>query len=291
MAKGEGAPTLKFAASHGAFSSYLKEKQEGISKEHQEWARLLDNFGSYLDDPIDKTLLSLVINGYVDHEPLVEAVAGLEAGAADEEVKEAYGRAWNVWRNNFRDNKDEVLATFAATFPPSASSISANDADSAFQLLRSLGADDFADELMDEWMKHRVGPRVRELQPDALNLFDRLKDREFIRRTTTALAAAGRELPTIGDAYRKLGVQQGYNEEDIEAIAATSIEDIQAFLVANEGRDLVRGVKIVLELFDNGDAYRLASASTREAVLRLADRSGYSADKFKRIYGIEREQA
>jgi hypothetical protein len=284
MGQGEGAPRLKFALSHGAFSSYFQEKNN-VPELEKSWGRLLDNFHSFLDHALDKALTELVVQGHIESGPLVEATEEFERGALAEDAKNAFHNVWDIWRHTFQNNRDEVLREFAARFPPAASSLSANNADATFQLLRSFGAGDLANELMEEWMRHRTGERSKELHPQLLNEFEKLRDQVFIARTEEEFARAGKHLPPFGDAILKLGERQGHNPEDIDAIAAATPDQIVQFLLANNGRQLVMGVKASLEL--GGDAvYDKAAENVRAALSFLAARSDYESDRIKRAYGV-----
>lgn len=285
MAQGEGAPGIKFAFSYGAFSSYLRNQKEDVPEQEKSWGQLLDNFQAYLDHPLDKVLGELVVQGHVEGERLLATIDEFEHGAVSEEVKEAFHSVWDLWRLTFENNREEVVREFLARFPPAASSMSPTNADATFQLLRSFGEGAHADRLIEEWLTHRVGERSKELNPEYLNEFERLKDLTFIARTSEAFAQAGEHLPPFGDAILKLGLRQGHNPEDIEAIAAATPDEIAQFLLANTGRQLVMGVKATLEI-GGSEVYDQAVERLRQALLALAARSPYEADRIRRAYNV-----
>lgn len=285
MAQGEGAPGVKFAFSHGAFSSYFRDKREDVSEQEKSWGQLLDNFQAYLDHPLDKVLSELVVQGHVEAKLILAAIEEFEHDAVTEDTKRAFHDVWDLWRLTFQNNREEVVREFLARFPPAASSMVPANADAVFQLLRSFGEDAHANRLIEEWLRHRVGERSKELNPEYLNEFEPLKDPIFIARTSEVFAQAGEHLPPFGDAILKLGLRQGHNQEDINAIAAATPEEIIQFLLANTGRELVMGVKATLEIGGEG-VYETAAQHMRQALLALAARSHYEADRIKRAYGV-----
>ena len=285
MAQGEGAPDIKFAFSHSAFSSYFRENNEDVSEQEKSWGQLLDNFQAFLDKPIDKALRDLVVHGHVEAESVLATIDEFERSAVAEAADEAFHEAWNLWRLTLQNNREEVVREFLTRFPPAASSMNPINADATFQLLRSFGEDAHADRLIEEWLRHRVGERSKELKPEYLNEFERLKDPTFIARTTEAFTQLGERLPPFGDAILKLGLRQGHNQEDIDAIAAATPDEIAQFLLANTGRQLVMGVKATLEIGGDG-VYEIAADHMRQALLALAARSQYEADRIKRVYNV-----
>jgi hypothetical protein len=289
LGQGEGAPPLAFALAHGAFSSYFADQRQDVPPQEQTWSRMLDNYGTYLDAPIDEVLKHLVVHGTVQTPALRDAVQALEAGAADEAIKDAFSGAWRLWRDNFRSTRTQVIEAFQRHFPPAAATISSFNADATFQLLRSMDAGAEADALMAQWLGHRVGARARELHPEALNDVEALKDRAFIEAAAAAYAQAVPVFPNLRQVLDKLSLRQGYNEEDIQALAATSHQDLMAHLLANEGRDLVMGLKAALELPDQPGIYAQARAKVREVLLTLGDRSPFDQDRIWRLYGVRRE--
>ena len=184
MAQGEGAPPIKFAFSHGEFSSHFRNQKAEISEQEKSWGQLLDNFRAFLDHPLDRVLGELVLQGYVEGARLLAAIEEFEHGAVAEEVKEAFHGVWDLWRLTFQNNREEVIQEFLARFPPASSSMSPSNADATFQLLRSFGEDAHANHLIEEWIRHRVGNRSKELNQECLNEFEPLKDPVFIARTS-----------------------------------------------------------------------------------------------------------
>lgn len=285
LGQGEGAPSINFALSHGAFSSYLRNKKDDVPEREKSWGRLMDEFDTYLDHPLDKSLCELIVQGHIEGERILTAIDDFERGALADDAKDAFHGVWDLWRLTFQDNREEVVQQFLDHFPPAASSMSPINADATFQLLRSFGEDENADRLIEEWLMHRVGERSNELDPEYLNEFERLKDPFFIGRTSEEFARSGGCLPSFGDAILKLGSRQGHNSADIEAIATATPEEISNFLLANTGRPLVAGIKATLEI-GGGEVYDQAVERMKEALLSLAARSPYEADRIKRLYNV-----
>lgn len=282
---GEGAPTLKYAVSHGAYSSYLRSKEATVSEQEKSWADFLDGYGFYLDDAVDKVLCDLVINGHVDAKRAIDAVEHFEQAAAHASARDDFHRVWDLWRLTFQENRDEVIGGFAKAFAPAAEFLSAQNADSSFQLLRSLGEDELVDKSIEIWLQYRVGERAVELRPESLNEFEPLRDPRFISRASEELSRIGPTIVNFGDAIMKLGARNGYNREDVESIAQASPDELVRFLLSNSGRMLGMGVKATLEL--GGDEINdLAASRMKESLLLLGARSPYEADRIRRIYGV-----
>jgi hypothetical protein len=290
MTQGEGAPSIAFAFSHGAFSSYFRDKDTEVPEQEKAWGKLLDDYHAYLDHPLDKSLSELVLNGHADGKSLTEAINNYEQGSAAEDAKNEYHATWGLWHNAFHNNRDDVVLAFTERFPPAAAHISSNNADATFQLLRSLGANAEADVLIEQWLHHRQGERSKELNPDAMNSFERLRDPGFIARSTEAYAIARRNLPSLEESILKLGLMQGHDEEDIECIAATSPEEIKRFLLNNQGAQLARGVRSIVDLNGHGEIYVKATGNMRAALLSLARDSPYQADRIRRSYGVQQDE-
>jgi hypothetical protein len=123
-----------------------------------------------------------------------------------------------------------------------------------------------------------------------MNSFERLRDPGFIARSTEAYAIARRNLPSLEESILKLGLMQGHDEEDIECIAATSPEEIKRFLLNNQGAQLARGVRSIVDLNGHGEIYVKATGNMRAALLSLARDSPYQADRIRRSYGVQQDE-
>lgn len=285
LGKGEGAPSLKFAKRFAVASAF--NDHEELKPEEENWLKILRSFGYRMDDAIDWQLTKLVTNGFSENSRLRAAVEQYGDGVETEAAHLAFRHAFDSWRTAFNENQEEVLQNFTSSFPLVAHSINGTDADSTFRLLRSFGADVKANELMELWMSFRTGHRLEELSPFNLNQGGKISDPKFIEVTDAAFATMPQAIYLFEDSLHKLGMRGELDEHEMQALAVATPEEIAAYLIANKGEQIVSGVMAALRLTDPNGRKSQTAQNVKHALLMIAAKTPYSADRIMRTYGVD----
>lgn len=289
LGAGEGAPPIRAVVGFASMAHYMRMQNQEVPPQERAWARQLDTWGIPLDHDLDAALARLVTHGHVDDPTLHAALDDYEGVGDEQQARAGLDAAWAAYGGTFDDNRDEVIRQFDQNFTRLAGRESARQLDAIAGLLRRLSADDVADRLIETWLGHRVGARVGELEPSELNEWEPISDPVLIRRAAEQRAAFPRPAAPLQDAFDTLSARQGYSPEHVQAFAAVTVEELEAFVRRQRGRRVAQGVKSVLELTGDESAPR-AVANMRDALRRIGAESSYQAERVARIYGVRREE-
>jgi hypothetical protein len=158
-------------------------KQEGAKKNktvaQKGWEDLLRRYGYYIDGRLDMILEKSVKDGYPDMAKLQVAVVAFDEDRRKYKRHEAIQAAWALYHDKVGDNSEEVISAIYKAVLEGVSDISAPNTSAAIKLLRDLGDDPKASDLIKAWIAARSTLRWIEFSPQNVEIFGQISDFAF----------------------------------------------------------------------------------------------------------------
>jgi hypothetical protein len=263
----EGAAPIDFIAErHKRQVMALKEEP---SEKETRWGVLLDGYKFQYFSEFDKTLKEGVVRGYFDIDRLKEEAMTLERRYAAEDRRTEYHNAWRIYHDSFDDNEADLVETMCRSFKTAYRHIDAMNANSTFTLLRELGHDDKADELITFYVENVENDQV----------FDR--SRWFSEKDVTDqafLEAIARRRSKAKDTREPLDVltavakREGWNREDAKLLSELTADDYYNMFKATRSEELGDIVRMALS-FGQGEREQKIAALAKEALVKIGQES------------------
>jgi hypothetical protein len=242
---------------------------EEPSEAEKKWGVMLDAYKFHYFSEFDKLLREGVERGYFDVDRLKEEAATLEARYAAQELESEYHAAWRIYHDSFDDNEAELVEKMYQSFKEGCNHIDAMNANSTITLMRELGHDDKADELVKYFVENVEDDRV----------FDR--SRWFSEKDVSdpaLLDAIAKRRSKVEDARKPLDVltavakRQGWNREDVKLLSELTSEDYYKMFKEVKGEELDVIVRMALS-FGQGEREQGIATMAREALVKIGQES------------------
>jgi hypothetical protein len=161
----------------------------------------------------------------------------------------------------------------------SVSHISSTNLNNTVVLLRQLGRDDLADDLIERFIDaHKAEPAAFDLSQDDFG--DLISDLT-LRQRFEAAHVAHRQLPTLSESLVFMAAFSSYNPDHVVAMRLASVGDYEQVFRTFNGADLRNAIKSSLRFKTGEDA--VIGQRAREALLRLKALSPLNALRLARF--------
>jgi hypothetical protein len=261
-----------------AADAQLDPQAAAENEKRKRWAQVLEDYGVFTSvDAFDLALMKVVERGYVEESGLSEAAADLDAQFKAGDLEQQFSDAWNIFHESFGDEEDKLIETLVDTFKKTARRITPLNLNGTVRLLRELGRQDKAEELIEFYMAERK---------DETALFD-LSDYSFAGEITEtsildkfkAKVAEPTAKPSLLDSFERLVAGEGGKIER-NVISAASADELFTLFKAGQNKNLHRWIRGALQ-FDPAVAAR-----TKSALEKIASESELNRVRVSR-YGIK----
>lgn len=289
----EGAPPLAFVEKFSAMTRLVEQisarassTSDGDNEEEAHWANLVEQYGFNGDDDLSRALLDAVLIGFPDLDRISAVVQSIEIDRLRSSDRDDFQEAWSRYHHYVTENGDEVLNAIERTWPKVSGHDNVSNLLSVVNMLRRNGRHARASQFIDQWLLERSGGRADELAPRELSIFAKIDDDEFLRKAEDVRAASASVMP-LAEALVCLSERKRM-EEAAAAVAASSADQLVDALERNAGPHLPVAIKECLTLrgYQHMEAFETAEARVRDALLIIARRSRWSADRIRLKYGV-----
>jgi hypothetical protein len=283
----KGSISIEFIRKYNRLATYFnKENNVKPNEDEQRWEDLLKSYGYRMTNNFDACLIDFIERGYIEDIPALDIAREIDAQARLEEQDVELKGAWMQFRDAFALDDDDFKSKLFSGTMKVLGSINPENIDSSICMLRRLGDDDRANELIDKYVELRMQEAASLFDPDRPSLLRELRDESLRERLQTAFESQ-RKLPTVREALVKIGQERGWGVEEDEALRAVSEDQIYD-LFRNEKDKLSVVVSAALSYRDHkfGNDDRVSQLANK-ALDRLADLSLLNAIRVKRLRGID----
>lgn len=289
---GADRPTLDFLKQWNRLSALidLREKQKATAEGETEedpkfarWAAVLEQFNVSTFDNCDAAIARAITTGYTEDSGLEGEIEAKNRATDAGENDERFTAAWRLYHDSFGDDEAELATTIDQTFDAAASTMSVGNFEATVRLLRTLGREKLADDLIDRYVKIRGGePSIFDL--DQWGALGEIRDAK-VKQRFAAEHAKRTPRPTLEAALRVAARRQGYAPEVIEVLRAATADDLYAVFTSKLGRELGGIVGGCLR-FAHTENDVIALSATR-ALKRIAGESRINRARIEGKYGIK----
>jgi hypothetical protein len=129
----------------------LSDKSEQKNQQKAKWKRWLDmlaNYGYWATDTLDSEIAQSVKRGYFCEEDIVREIRNYDKGAEARSQAIPVNEAWALFHGSLENNQDEIIEKMVEACRASIQTIETSALGEAILILRKLGAEIDADELI-----------------------------------------------------------------------------------------------------------------------------------------------
>lgn len=246
---------------HGADEVHIPEfafvNQSGTRKENEEsgwtkevtvrWNMTLSRYGYGFTDEIDLAVARGIEQGFLDKEKLIPLCRHKQKEVEIQHASAKWDEAWKLFHGSFDANEEEVAEAMEAGMRDIAASTSCSQYSSGLMVLRELGKNKKADELIDVFVKARKeNPEIFNVDSIAANPFG-IKDEKFKEKLNEAYLEFEPK-PTVEAILEKRKGSNSYNTSEVEIFNELSTEEIEEMFRGFKGDDLTSNIRTFMLL-------------------------------------------
>jgi hypothetical protein len=262
---------------HLNYSRFISlDESKKISPEEKHWNTVLEAYDYLNTDELDAALCEVLERGYVDTKALPRALADRSEAARRARLETAFHEAWSIYHQEFDPNPEKLAIAFESSMRAGAEVINIMNASATTSLLRSLGYDALADELMFYWIRTHEKVNRKTLDVEHNVWGGEIHDSRFRVEAQAAFNRTIEESRRFTDVALDLATKGGWDDEDVRVLAAASEDDYFELFKSLKGpqtRSVVASCLRFREFGGSSPQYRLIGERTCATLERIAGES------------------
>jgi hypothetical protein len=273
-------PDFEFIKKFEPVSALLEKNKDD---KERAWEIILQKYRFTGKDWISNHIENLVQHGSYDKDLLDSAIKEESRSALSHRKRQQHHELWSIFHDSF-DHDDELFVTsLSKDVSSNVTHLSIGDLESATRVLRAMGRDALANQLVDEFFAKHPNQGIN-LSAYAV----KIEDPAILERIERASKNTKFER-SLRQTVIKISKLGSWSPDDVELLASCSTEDFYQFFKTEHSPELTNYVKTCLRLehFSNA-SFTLSSSNAREALLRIADESSLNRIRVDIIYDISR---
>lgn len=277
-------PEFSFLKSFNYGTLYIESNNDDKGKK---WGEILREYKYYYTDSFDLIIADGVEQGYYDVDLLKQEAKKLSNNVKSQKSNESFIKAWEVFHNSFNDNVEDVISGLTDSFYQNYMNINPQNLSSTTCLIRELGQDKIASEMIDYYIEKRKkekGLFLIEENP----FYQDIKD-EIIIKKFKEVAESQKEFRSLKEVLLDVSDLKGIGKHEEELLVETTVEEYFDLFKAVEGKDLDRIVKAGLsfgKIQNAKEDYQKIDSSVKTALTKIGKESILNAKRISK-YGIE----
>ncbi|MDB5989943.1 MAG: hypothetical protein JWQ10_1346 [Herbaspirillum sp.] len=237
-----GFPSLNEALAYNVYSNLRKKTVDRTTEQTQksdlDWTAMFELCNFKHADEFDRAILLLMQNGFSDGSLLVKYANERDALHNRDALAEIYTESWNLFHDRFDVTSEQLADSFLVSVKQAAITIAPLNINSAVVLIRSLGLEEKADEIIETYIKlHQDTPSI--FDPKNWFSHDDITDPGMRKRFSECLTASSNEL-TLQQAADMIIANDHWDDAIARALSIASPDGIVELLMNNQGSNLSR---------------------------------------------------
>lgn len=277
---------------HGADEMRVPEfafvNQSGTRKENDElgwekettarWNMTLSRYGYAYSDEIDLAVARGIEQGFLDKEKLIPLCERKQKELDIQKASEKWEHAWKLFHGSFNSNENEIALAFEEGMRDIALNTSASQYSSGLKVLRTIGKNDKANELIELFIDSRRD------NPEALN-FDsdfsfEVKDTLFVERLRESYLELKPE-PTVQEIMELRRGSKSYNTSEAAILAKLKVEEIYDLFMNFNGEELTENIRVFLLLAGSNEDLATKVNEALRKISNISSLNAYRMHKFR----------
>jgi hypothetical protein len=277
------APSLEFIQNRR--NRYRPGNQEQLDPKEAVWVALLEGYGFSVIDKLDQAILDGIDNGFFNPDKVSQAANELNSNLVARRAEKAFANAWDMYRDSFDDNADQVLDAMYKSFEENYPYISPLNLNSTIRLFKELDRPDVAREMITTYVNNRNEDR---------KFFD-LERNHFLKEDLTdgdlilAFREKANSLAIQRDLYDLLIASlENFDNEILDPIADSTVDDFVELFRSKKGVELKRAIQASLQFMrisNASDTMRRISEKAQAALSEIGASSALNRLRVER-FGI-----
>lgn len=236
-------PPLDFVTGLGIEIFIGEEKDEDETRKN--WKEKIREYGYQGTDELDLVLAEAVKSGFVYEDALKRKAEEKNKGIIALKSQGSFRKAWEPYHNSFKDNADEVIQAIYEGFKPNVKFISPTNLNGAVGVLKALGENEKASELIDLYIKERK-EEVELFNLESDNIIGSAPDPEIEEKFGFYYESTIRN-ETMEEIVARLSKMDGWNQKDEIVLANSTVEEFYKLFKNADGPHLTSYVKTCLQ--------------------------------------------
>ncbi|MFM0649763.1 hypothetical protein PQR14_36070 [Paraburkholderia bryophila] len=281
-----GFPDPDLVTQYNYFTDRMLERDDaefgGAIK--KKWKIRFERCGFNACDEFDSAILTILRNGYVDGSDIRTHADELDAVAHRDELNATFSAAWDLFHNRIDVTADELAAAFVAAVHQAAVVISPVNLNSTIKLLRELGFDNQANEIIESYVQQRKGtPAVFDI--DHQSRMGEVDDPAFRARCLEMLEKT-ESLLTLQTAADIIIANETWDDAIVPTLRRATADQLVDLLKANQGAGLYRLVTGILQASAPVEDRAVIWDKMKQALTAIAEDSPINKMRAKR-WGVD----
>jgi KAP family P-loop domain len=284
------APPLDFLRAWKGAMAIESVMDDDLPVVQQQWNFMLSMYKWNPLDELDEEIIMGLKAGYFDPATFKAAADIVQKRIDYENENGRFEESWDLYRESFENNPDEVLDGMYAAFKQTYKTISFLNFDSTVRLFRDLGRNEQAEELIKFFVDNRDEPQEF-WDLDSHSATSDVKDAAVRRAITKKFKSFGDAEVSMTDLLLAMGSTKiGYQDKNVEAIAKLPVSDYAALFRKERGdrmRRIVEGGLLARRTSNPTEAMKKVYHLTMEALAEIAKESPLNMRRMESLFQVQ----
>lgn len=252
--QGEGAPPIYEGKRSGVLRAMQKAQRRAdaapLTPQEQAWDELLNRYNFHFHGELDEALMDAVQHGYPDEGRVHGAAEAYDASAREQQLDEDFNQAWRLFHDSFEDNGAQIIEKMSEAFFRVQGTVSPSNADSTIRLVRALGDEGLARQMIQAWVGERATKeRWQSLSEREVEVFNPIQDAEFKSAIELAYASwAQRTRPSFEELLDSFQQERFIQADELEQLAQSPVEAYVGYILNHPGPYLGQSIRTITNL-------------------------------------------
>lgn len=246
---------------------HIDENKEPIEYELK---NICDRIGYTLSDALDRILIDAVDKGFLDEEALTRSAEEIVSKKRQGQRADRLKAAWELYHNNLHTADSDLVENFISAIKDDPEIVSISSFNSVVSVVRWLGGDHIADELIKLYFE-KSGIGIVEINEDVF-LGEHEPIDPGVQLAIDGVRSSFVDTRNPSDVLSSMAERSGWNQDDILLLESLQPDQILEILDSKEGEELAASLNMAVRVFRSNDAPNF-SASLKAAGAELAERS------------------
>ncbi|HQR97803.1 MULTISPECIES: hypothetical protein [unclassified Polaromonas] len=234
---------------------YLKSDDQTTQTEEEKlqsvWREKLGSYGYSETSALDTVISHGVERGYFDQATVLKLATELSGTAEELAQRATYSNSWTKFWHSASGDSAALLQSLRVITDDSLRVISANDLYNACEVFKEASQEDAANALLEKFIA------VNQSRPgvfsDADGPFGHIYNEAFAQRLK-AEAIKHAQISSAQEALDAIDFSSGWNSKDVTRVSEVDFSELEALLLASEGRVFTKRLKTLLNIGTGSDA-------------------------------------
>ncbi|QND85584.1 Uncharacterized protein ChrSV_3358 [Chromobacterium vaccinii] len=241
-----GCPSLDQILKYNGILRAMRKIKSQEYEINDEWSGILSDLGFSGEDAFNKVILGIVNCGYAEGSGIEQCAKEMDEMHAKVRMYDEFRKAWMLFHDRIDNSDGELAKKLAESAIGAAVSIEPVNINATIKLIRRLGFEDLADNVIEGYIEaRRSTPLIFNVDHEFLS--GQVDDPKARKRFSEVYASSDSKL-SWEDVSLILTGKRGWDEKIYENLSNATVEDFIELLKLSQGSNLAGLVKRVLEI-------------------------------------------